>query len=86
LGESCNRDFGDSFAQFKEKFTSAAITLLGSGWACLSRIADGNFYNMKSAECPVCGWGADESPMKRGKRKSGPKFFGNGVDVWGKHA
>ncbi len=34
LMESINRDFG-SFAEFKEKFSNAAATLFGSGWAWL---------------------------------------------------
>ena len=34
LMESINRDFG-SFAVFKEKFSNAAATLFGSGWAWL---------------------------------------------------
>jgi Fe-Mn family superoxide dismutase len=40
LAEQIARQFG-SFAQFKEKFTNAAVTLFGSGWAWLVRNPDG---------------------------------------------
>ncbi|HNX87033.1 MAG TPA: superoxide dismutase [Bacteroidales bacterium] len=40
LAEAINRDFG-SFFSFKEKFTAAAATLFGSGWAWLVKTADG---------------------------------------------
>ena len=40
LAETINRDFG-SFAEFKEKFAKAALTLFGSGWAWLVRDSDG---------------------------------------------
>lgn len=41
LAEAINKNFG-SFAQFKEKFTTAATTLFGSGWAWLSMNPDGS--------------------------------------------
>jgi superoxide dismutase, Fe-Mn family len=41
LAESINKSFG-SFAQFKEKFSAAATTLFGSGWAWLVKNADGS--------------------------------------------
>lgn len=41
LAEAINRDFG-SFEAFKEKFSQAALTLFGSGWAWLSADAYGN--------------------------------------------
>lgn len=34
LADSINKDFG-SFSEFKEKFSKAAVTLFGSGWAWL---------------------------------------------------
>jgi len=40
LAEAINRDF-NSFEEFKEKFTKAAVTLFGSGWACLIKNKNG---------------------------------------------
>jgi superoxide dismutase, Fe-Mn family len=40
LYEAINKNFG-SFAEFKEKFSNAAATLFGSGWAWLVRKPDG---------------------------------------------
>ena len=40
LADAIKTAFG-SFAQFKEKFTSTAITTFGSGWAWLVKNADG---------------------------------------------
>ena len=41
LANIITKQFG-SFAQFKEKFTNAAVTLFGSGWTWLVRNADGS--------------------------------------------
>lgn len=41
LADLINKHFG-SFADFKEKFSTAAATLFGSGWAWLSVKADGS--------------------------------------------
>jgi Fe-Mn family superoxide dismutase len=41
VADAINKQFG-SFAQFKEKFTGAATTLFGSGWAWLVKNADGS--------------------------------------------
>ncbi len=41
LADAINEQFG-SFDAFKEKFTAAAVTLFGSGWAWLASDADGN--------------------------------------------
>jgi superoxide dismutase, Fe-Mn family len=41
LAIAITRDFG-SFTQFKEKFTNAAVTLFGSGWAWLVKNTDGS--------------------------------------------
>ncbi len=40
LAQAINKEFG-SFAQFKEKFSAAATTLFGSGWAWLVKNPDG---------------------------------------------
>ena len=41
LAAAIAKNFG-SFAQFKEKFTNAAVTLFGSGWAWLVKNPDGS--------------------------------------------
>jgi superoxide dismutase, Fe-Mn family len=41
MAEAINKSFG-SFAQFKEKFSAAAATLFGSGWAWLVKKPDGS--------------------------------------------
>jgi len=41
LAEAINRDFG-SLETFKEKFSTAAATLFGAGWAWLVKDKDGN--------------------------------------------
>jgi superoxide dismutase, Fe-Mn family len=41
LADAIDKGFG-SFSQFKEKFTNAAVTLFGSGWAWLVKNADGS--------------------------------------------
>ena len=41
LAAAINKNFG-SFAQFKDKFTVAATTLFGSGWAWLVKNPDGS--------------------------------------------
>lgn len=41
LADAIARDFG-SFAQFKDKFSSAAVTQFGSGWAWLLKNPDGS--------------------------------------------
>jgi len=41
LANAIAKNFG-SFAQFKDKFTNAAVTLFGSGWAWLVKNSDGS--------------------------------------------
>ncbi|HNW99253.1 MAG TPA: superoxide dismutase [Bacteroidales bacterium] len=41
LADAINKSYG-SFAQFKEKFSAAAATLFGSGWAWLVKKQDGS--------------------------------------------
>jgi Fe-Mn family superoxide dismutase len=41
LAEAISKSFG-GFASFKEKFSNAAVTLFGSGWAWLVKGADGS--------------------------------------------
>ncbi len=41
LGKTITKTFG-SFDQFKERFTNAAVTLFGSGWAWLVKNFDGS--------------------------------------------
>ena len=54
LAEAINRSFG-SFAQFKEKFTTSATTLFGSGYTWLVKNADGSLEieNTSNAENPI---------------------------------
>jgi superoxide dismutase, Fe-Mn family len=48
------KNFG-SFAEFKEKFSKAAATLFGSGWAWLVKKADGSLdiVQTSNAACPL---------------------------------
>lgn len=45
----------DSFEAFKEKFTAAAVTLFGSGWAWLASDVDGKLHilQMPNADNPI---------------------------------
>ncbi len=54
LAEKINSSFG-SFAKFKEKFSDAALTLFGSGWAFLVQNHDGSLEITKegNAGCPL---------------------------------
>lgn len=66
LAEKINSAFG-SFDQFKEKFTQAAMTRFGSGWAWL--VMDNDKLSVKSTP-------NQDSPMMAGKT---PIL---GLDVW----
>lgn len=67
LAEAINKSFG-SFATFKEKFTDAAKTQFGSGWAWLVQNADGSLAIEKTANA--------ENPMTK---KQTPLMT---CDVW----
>lgn len=54
LAAAIDRDFG-GFAQFKEKFSTAAATLFGSGWVWLVKNAEGKLeiVQMPNAGTPI---------------------------------
>lgn len=54
LADAIKEAFG-SFAAFKEKFTNAALTQFGSGWAWLVKNADGSLevYSTSNAGTPM---------------------------------
>ena len=54
LAEAINKTFG-SFQAFKEKFSNAAVTTFGSGWAWLVKNADGSLSveATGNAGCPI---------------------------------
>jgi len=54
LGDAIAATFG-SFAEFKEKFSTSAITNFGSGWTWLVKNADGGLeiVNTANAGCPL---------------------------------
>ena len=54
IATAIDEQFG-SFEAFKEKFTAAAVTLFGSGWAWLASDADGilHILQMPNADNPV---------------------------------
>lgn len=59
LAAAIEKAFG-SFAQFKEKFTAAAVGQFGSGWAWLVKTADGSLA--------IEATGNAGNPLKDGKR------------------
>jgi len=59
LALAITRDFG-SFTQFKEKFTNAAVTLFGSGWAWLVKNNDGSLAIEATSKAG--------NPLKDGKK------------------
>ena len=59
LKEAIVAEFG-SFEQFKEKFTNAAVTLFGSGWAWLVKNQEGKLEIVQTSNA--------ENPMRQGKK------------------
>jgi Fe-Mn family superoxide dismutase len=59
VATAVNKNFG-SFAQFKEKFTNAAVTLFGSGWAWLVENPDGSLVIEATSNAG--------NPLKDGKK------------------
>jgi Fe-Mn family superoxide dismutase len=67
LAEAITRDFGD-FSTFKEKFSTAAKTLFGSGWAWLVVNPNGKLEVTQTAN--------QDTPLMHGQK---PVL---GIDVW----
>ena len=67
IADAINSTFG-GFAQFKEKFTTAATTRFGSGWAWLSRDTSGKLDIYSTAN--------QDSPLMEGK------YPILGLDLW----
>lgn len=59
LAEAINKSFG-SLDQFKEKFTTSATTLFGSGWTWLVKTKDGGLAIENGSNA--------ENPLKAGKQ------------------
>ena len=59
IATAINKTYG-SFEEFKEKFTSAAVTLLGSGWAWLVKNSDGSLAIESTSNAG--------NPLKDGKK------------------
>ena len=59
VATAVTKNFG-SFAQFKEKFTNAAVTLFGSGWAWLVENPDGSLVIEATSNAG--------NPLKDGKK------------------
>jgi len=71
LAEAINSSF-NSFADFKEKFSNAAKTQFGSGWAFLCVQKDGSL--------DVCGCPNQDNPLMPGVGCGGTPILG--IDVW----
>jgi Fe-Mn family superoxide dismutase len=59
LASAISKHFG-SFKEFREKFTNAAVTLFGSGWAWLVKNTDGSLSVEAKSNA--------ENPLKDGKK------------------
>jgi Fe-Mn family superoxide dismutase len=71
LGEAINKNFG-SFEDFKSKFSAAAGTRFGSGWAWLCVHSNGNLE--------VCSTANQDNPLMPGIGCGGAPILG--LDVW----
>ncbi len=71
LADAINAVFG-SFDEFKTKFSSAAATRFGSGWAWLCKTADG--------KVEVCSTANQDNPLMPDAGCSGTPILG--LDVW----
>lgn len=71
LGEAINKSFG-SFEEFKSKFSAAAGTRFGSGWAWLCVHSNGDLE--------VCSTANQDNPLMSGEGCDGAPILG--IDVW----
>ena len=71
LEEAINRSFG-SFDEFKSKFSTAAGTRFGSGWAWLCVHSNGDLE--------VCSTANQDNPLMSGEGCDGAPILG--IDVW----
>ena len=71
LGEAINKSFG-SFENFKSKFSAAAGTRFGSGWAWLCVHSNGDLE--------VCSTANQDNPLMPGIGCGGAPILG--LDVW----
>jgi Fe-Mn family superoxide dismutase len=70
LADAIKKDFG-SFEAFKEKFSNAAATRFGSGWAWLC---------VKDGKLEVCSTANQDNPLMPGVGCEGQPILG--IDVW----